>query len=421
MPETKVKHVLCLYPFIRKKFPPLGFELICRVPGDPLAPEILTTVSVPHVQPNVSPFGNQHSALIIGLYPGILSRISRQKIEGRSEAERFLQDPVQDSCLSQIFRGVIIHVPDLLINLILNVLTAREVRECPTGERGRRLHGTCKEDLDVAAQSIIRSTRFEIPPQTSSLETSGKCDVSELLKVSFALFENFILTGQEPTEFVNFRGNGINDDVIDKKIKGRNVPLFYLFIGNMSAEKIINQHFKHHYFDFRLKIDLGDLESTIQSLKAEADAQHNAMTDAHKEADAIWEEVKPMLEERDFLRSEGDRLHSLFVESRESANHIHSEIEILLKEVNEARDEMRARREERERVIKDHNQSVKDALKTPDQDEELADSLTEQLLSQGNLTLGGSMSGDAQGSPVAKEERPSSRKRVRKPKSFRGR
>ena len=30
------------------------------------------------------------------------------------------------------------------------------------------------------------------------------------------------------------------------------------------------------------------------------------------EADAIWEEVKPMLEERDFLRSEGDRLHSLF-------------------------------------------------------------------------------------------------------------
>ena len=113
-----------------------------------------------------------------------------------------------------------------------------------------------------------------------------------------------------------------------------------------------------------IKIDLGDLESTIQSLKAEADAQHKAMTDAHKEADAIWEEVKPMLEERDFLRSEGDRLHSIFVESRESANSIHSEIEILLKEVNEARDEMRARKEERERVIRDHNQSVKDALKT---------------------------------------------------------
>ena len=170
-----------------------------------------------------------------------------------------------------------------------------------------------------------------------------------------------------------------------------------------------------------IKIDLGDLESTIQSLKAEADAQHKAMTDAHKEADAIWEEVKPMLDERDFLRSEGDRLHSIFVESRESANSIHSEIEILLKEVNEARDEMKARKEERERVIRDHNQSVKDALKTPDQDNELADSLAEQLLSQGSLTLGGSMSGDAQGSPAAMGEKPSIRKRLRKPKSFRGR
>mgnify|MGYP001201543605 FL=1 len=169
-----------------------------------------------------------------------------------------------------------------------------------------------------------------------------------------------------------------------------------------------------------IKIDLGDLESTIQSLKAEADAQHKAMTDAHKEADGIWEEVKPMLEERDFLRSEGDRLHSIFVESRESANSVHSEIEVLLEQVNEARDEMRARREERERVIKDHNQSVKDALKTPDEDEELADSLTEKLLSQGNLTLGGSMSGDAQGSPTATEGKPN-RKRIRKPKSFRGR
>ena len=82
---------------------------------------------------------------------------------------------------------------------------------------------------------------------------------------------------------------------------------------------------------------------------------------------------------------------------------------------------MRARKEERERVIRDHNQSVKDALKTPDQDEELADSLTEQLLSQGSLTLGGSMSGDAQGSPSAIGEKSSTRKRLRKPKSFRGR
>ena len=47
-----------------------------------------------------------------------------------------------------------------------------------------------------------------------------------------------------------------------------------------------------------INIDLGDLESTIQTLKAEADSQHQEMIRAHEEADIIWEEVKPMLEER---------------------------------------------------------------------------------------------------------------------------
>ena len=161
-----------------------------------------------------------------------------------------------------------------------------------------------------------------------------------------------------------------------------------------------------------INIDLGDLEGTIQTLKAEADAQHEAMKSAHQEADDIWEEVKPMLEERDFLRSEGDRLHEIFVESRELANSVHAEIEALLKEVNEARDEMKSRREERARVIRDHNESVRKALNTPDNDEVLADSLTDRLLSEGSLTLGGSMSGDPQASPnaIAPQKRRKSRK-----------
>ena len=58
-----------------------------------------------------------------------------------------------------------------------------------------------------------------------------------------------------------------------------------------------------------IEIDLGDMEGSIQLLRSEADAEHKAMLEANKEADEIWEEVKPMLEERDFLRAEGDRLH----------------------------------------------------------------------------------------------------------------
>ena len=143
-----------------------------------------------------------------------------------------------------------------------------------------------------------------------------------------------------------------------------------------------------------IEIDLGDMEGSIQLLRAEADSEHKAMLDANKEADTIWEDVKPMLEERDFLRAEGDRLHNAFVSSREAADSIHSQIKVLLDQVNEIRDELKAQREERERLIREHNQSVRDALKTPDEDEELASSLADELLEKGSITLGGTRTVD---------------------------
>ena len=135
-----------------------------------------------------------------------------------------------------------------------------------------------------------------------------------------------------------------------------------------------------------IEIDLGDMEGSIQLLRSEADAQHQAMLDANKEADQIWEDIKPMLEERDFLRAEGD---AAFVAARESADKVHSDMKELLDQVNQIRDELKAQREERERIIREHNESVREATKTPDQDEELAESLTEQLLESGSITLGG--------------------------------
>jgi len=164
-----------------------------------------------------------------------------------------------------------------------------------------------------------------------------------------------------------------------------------------------------------IEIDLGDMEGSIQLLRAEADSEHKAMLDANKEADGIWEEVKPMLEERDFLRAEGDRLHNAFVSSREAADGIHSEIKVLLDQVNEIRDELKAQREERERLIREHNQSVRDALKTPDEDEELASSLADELLEKGSITLGGTRTADA-----PKPQRGRKRKRSRKIGTRRG-
>jgi len=144
-----------------------------------------------------------------------------------------------------------------------------------------------------------------------------------------------------------------------------------------------------------INIDLGDMDGSIRLLKSEADKAHQEMIDFHKKADAIWEDVKPMLSERDFLRAEADRLHAAYVTCRESANEVHANMTELISQVNEIRDEMKAAEEERVKVIKDHNQSVKDALKKPSEDEDMADSLASQLLESGSVTLGGALNSDS--------------------------
>jgi hypothetical protein len=77
----------------------------------------------------------------------------------------------------------------------------------------------------------------------------------------------------------------------------------------------------------------------------------------------------------------------------------------LISQVNEIRDEMKAAEEERVKVIKDHNQSVRDALKLPSEDEGMADSLASQLINSGSLTLGGVLTGDSKNLRGKKQSR----------------
>tara|TARA_B100001996_G_scaffold76828_1_gene56724 strand:- start:1047 stop:2033 length:987 start_codon:yes stop_codon:yes gene_type:complete len=143
-----------------------------------------------------------------------------------------------------------------------------------------------------------------------------------------------------------------------------------------------------------LNIDLGDMEGSIQLLKAEADAEHKIMLDFHSQADEIWDAIKPMFEERDFIQAEGDRLHEAYLEGRKNADEVHSSIEELMQEVNQIRDQMKAEIEEAKLVIENHNRSVRESLTTPDKDEDLANSLSAKLMEQGSLTFGGTLTGD---------------------------
>ncbi len=145
----------------------------------------------------------------------------------------------------------------------------------------------------------------------------------------------------------------------------------------------------HVQEEAQIQIDLDDIDGSIQRLKGEADEAHQAMVSLHEEADALWETLKSSLEERDQLRAEGDRLHQAFITSREQADSIHESVVELIDEVNGIRDQLNQQRLDRKKLIDDHNESVRRMLSTPDEDEGLASSLTERLMSQGNITLGG--------------------------------
>ncbi|MBI88232.1 MAG: hypothetical protein CMB67_04305 [Euryarchaeota archaeon] len=144
-----------------------------------------------------------------------------------------------------------------------------------------------------------------------------------------------------------------------------------------------------------ISIDLSDMDESIQKLRAEADNEHGLMIEQNKLADKIWSEIKPMLEERDFLRGEGDRLHSIFLEERAKADEIHQDIVEMLSKVNEIRDELRSQHEKRERIIREHNESVRQALRGPDEDDELAESLSERLLEGDSIKFGGIVSSES--------------------------
>ena len=146
-----------------------------------------------------------------------------------------------------------------------------------------------------------------------------------------------------------------------------------------------------------IKVDLSNRDDAINTLKAEADACHKLFVECLKRADTSWSELEELFAHRDFLKAEGDRFHKEFVECKERADDVHSRISELMTEVNDVRDKLKMARAERESWITDHNASVMSEMKTGAEDEKVADSMVDHLLSQGSLSFGGTMSGDRAG------------------------
>ena len=146
-----------------------------------------------------------------------------------------------------------------------------------------------------------------------------------------------------------------------------------------------------------IKVDISNRDEAINTLKAEADDAHKQFVACLEKAKEMSKELDELFEHRNFLKGEGDRFHKEFVACKEKANEVHERIVELMKEVNDARDKLKIAREERESWIVDHNESVTKLMKTGADDPKVADSMVDQLLKEGSLTFGGTMSGDRQG------------------------
>ena len=155
--------------------------------------------------------------------------------------------------------------------------------------------------------------------------------------------------------------------------------------------------------EVRVKIDLDDLDGSIEKLRAEADMEHEAMVKFHTQADELWTEIEPLFSDRDFLKAEGDRLHNQFVASREAADEVHQAMQGLIEKVTEIRDELKQEHKERQAWIDDHNREVEESARNPTEDEELADSLISQLLAEGSLSLGAGGAADTERPPPRKK------------------
>ena len=69
-------------------------------------------------------------------------------------------------------------------------------------------------------------------------------------------------------------------------------------------------------------------------------------------------------------------------------------------------------------MVNDHNKSVRQALRGPDQNEELAESLSDKLLGGQSITFGGIVATDAN---VTRDEKPRPKRKSRKLGTSRGR
>ena len=118
-------------------------------------------------------------------------------------------------------------------------------------------------------------------------------------------------------------------------------------------------------------------------------------------------------------QKQGSENKKTTTQEKKKADVVHKEIEELMKKITEVKGQIRSLVKERKSWVTDHNKSVRGQLKTPHDDESLADSLVDNLLKHGTLEFGGTIGKDSDGRTV--ENRPKIMSRKKSITTVRGR
>lgn len=138
----------------------------------------------------------------------------------------------------------------------------------------------------------------------------------------------------------------------------------------------------------KLDIDLSDTDKAIDQLFARAEAEHQAMVQAVKAAQAAHERFLKVFNDASILIAEADAKHRLFLETRTKADEQHQQFLELRDKMLDLRGKDLADRRESREIIREQQKRVRQAVADPKKLDEVAEQTLQQLKKSGKIRLG---------------------------------
>lgn len=138
----------------------------------------------------------------------------------------------------------------------------------------------------------------------------------------------------------------------------------------------------------KLEIDLSDQDRAIDTLFAKADAEHQAMQQAYKAAQAAHEQYMKVFNDASLLINEADAKHRLYLETRTKADDQHKQFLELRDKMLDLRGRDLADRREARAIVKEQQHRVRQAVADPRKLDEAAEKTLEELKRSGKIRLG---------------------------------